>query len=118
MIKLMSVVCICLMTIPALCETASEYEVATITDIKPHQAADNRPAEVLSYDVSVKVVDTVYLVLYADKLGTGTVKYAAGRQLLVHVGKSTITYNDILGQSHEVPIISQTTVANSKPPKP
>jgi hypothetical protein len=27
----------------------------------------------------------------------GTVKYVAGRQLLVHVGKNTITYNDILG---------------------
>jgi hypothetical protein len=40
-------------------------------------------------------------------MGSGTVKYVAGRQLLVHVGKNTITYNDILGRSQEVPIVSQ-----------
>ena len=34
-------------------------------------------------------------------LGTGTVKYAAGRELLVLVGEKTIRYNNILGQSLE-----------------
>jgi hypothetical protein len=36
-----------------------------------------------------------------------TIKYAAGRELLVQVNEKTITYNDILGQSLEVPIVSQ-----------
>lgn len=107
MFKLMSLICICLATLPAFCESATKYEVATITDVKPHQAADSRPSDPVRYDVSVKVADTVYLVLYTDTLGTSTVQYAAGRQLLVHIGKNAITYNDILGQSHEVPIISQ-----------
>jgi hypothetical protein len=50
-------------------------------------------------------------------LGTSTVRYAAGRELLVHVGKKAIIYNDILGRSQEVPIISQkpaTTMSQSK----
>jgi hypothetical protein len=41
----------------------------------------------------------------------GTVKYVAGRQLLVHVGKNTIPYNDIVGRSRKVPIVSQRQAA-------
>ena len=113
MLKVMYVICICLVTLPVFCEPASKYEVATITDVKAHQAADNSPSDVLSYDVSVKVGSTVYLVLYTDTLGTSTVKYAAGRELLVHVSKNAIIYNDILGRSQEVPIISQKPVTNT-----
>jgi hypothetical protein len=117
MLKSMSVICLCLMTLPALCETAPKYEVATVIDVKPHQA-DNKSSDVARYDVSIKVGGTVYVTIYTDTLGTGTVKYVAGRQLLVHVGKNTITYNDILGQSHDLPIVSQTTVTSTKQSKP
>lgn len=74
----------------------------------------NKPSDAVRYDVSVKVADTIYLVLYTDSLGTSTVKYAAGRQLLVHVDKDTRTYNDILGRSQRVPIISQKPVTKIK----
>src|SRR5215469_8598101 len=97
MFKLMSLICVCVLTLPVFCESGAKYEVATITDVQPHQAQDNQPSDPARYDVSVKVADTVYLVLYTDTLGTGTVKYVAGREVLVHVGKDTITYNDILG---------------------
>jgi hypothetical protein len=50
-------------------------------------------------------------------LGTGTVKYAAGRELLVLVGEETIRYNNILGQSLEVPIVSRKRATDSKPSK-
>ena len=39
-------------------------------------------------------------------------KYATGRELLVLVGKNTITYNDMLGRSLQVPIESQRPVTN------
>jgi hypothetical protein len=113
MFKVVSLICICLVTLPVFCESGSKYEVAAITDVKPHPAADN-PSDTVRYDVSVKVADTVYLVLYTDTLGTSTVKYATGRQLLVHVSKDTITYNDILGRSQEVPIISQQPLTKLK----
>jgi hypothetical protein len=118
MLKSMSVICLCLMTLPVLCETAPKYEVATVIDVKPHRAAGTKPSDVARYDVSIKVGDTVYVTLYTDTLGTGTVKYVVGRQLLVHVGTNTVTFNDILGQSHEAPIISQTTVTSTKQSKP
>lgn len=114
MFKLMSLICICLMTLPVFCEPEAEYQVATIIDVKPHQAADNQSSDTVRYDVSVKVGDTIYLTLYTDTLGTGTIKFSAGRQVLVNVGKNTITYNDILGQSHEVPIISRKPAASAK----
>ena|SRR5215467_10363055 len=117
MFKLMSLTCICLATLPVFCESGAKYEVATITDVQPHQAADNKPTDPVRYDVSVKVADTVYVVLYTDTLGTNTVKYVAGRQVLVHVGKDAITYNDILGRSQDLPIISQKPVTNMRQSK-
>ena len=114
MLRLMCVICICMTTFPALCEPAAKWEVATITDVKTHPTAGDNASDVVRYDVSVKVGNTVYLVLYTPPLGMSTVKYAGGRQLLVLVGKKSIKYNDILGQSVEVPIISQKPAADAK----
>jgi hypothetical protein len=61
------------------------------------------------------VGNTIYVVLYTPPLGEETVKYSAGRDLLV--GKRTIRYNDILGQSFEVPIESQKPAAKPAPSK-
>jgi hypothetical protein len=36
MFKVMSLICICLGTLPVFCESGSKYEVATITDVKSH----------------------------------------------------------------------------------
>jgi hypothetical protein len=118
MLKSLFLIIICAVALPAFCEPSAKYEVATILDVKPHQSAsDGSSSAVASYDVSVKVAGTIYLVLYTDTLGTSTVMYAAGRQLLVHVGKNTITYNDILGRSQEVPIISQRPAKTTGQPK-
>ena len=46
-----------------------------------------------------------------------TVKYSVGRDLLVLVGKETVTYNDLLGRSFEVPIISQRPAGTAMPSK-
>ncbi len=88
MLRLMCVICICLMTFPTFCESASKYQVATITDVKTHQAGGGA-SDVVSYDVSVKVADTIYVTLYTPPSGENTVKYAAGRELLVLVGEKT-----------------------------
>jgi len=92
--------------------------VGTIIEVKTHQDAAVGAADSASYDVSIKVGDSIYVVLYTPPLGEKTVKYAAGRELLVLVGKRTIRYNDILGQSFEVPIERQKTAAEPKPAKP
>ena len=55
----------------------------------------------------MQVNGTVYVVRYKDPLGSNIIEYAAGRDLLVFVGDKTITYNDILGRSWDVPILSR-----------
>jgi hypothetical protein len=53
-------------------------------------------------------------VRYTTPAGEVAPKYAAGRELLVLVGKNTITYNDLLGRSLQVPIESQKPAAEPK----
>ena len=118
MLRLAIVFCISLTTLSAFGQSASKYQVGTITEVKTHQGAVGGATGAASYDVSVKVGDTIYVVLYTPPLGEETVKYAAGRELLVLVGKHTIRYNDILGQSFEAPIESQKSAAKPKPAKP
>ena len=118
MLRLVTIFCICLTALPAFCQSTSKYRVGTITEVRVHPNVPGGVGDSVSYDVSVKVGDTLYVVLYTPTLGEETVKYVAGRDVLVLVGKSTIRYNDILGQSHEVRIESQTSVANPKAPKP
>ena len=115
--RLVGLFLIFLTTFPAFGQSTSKYQVGTIIEVKAHQAAGSGASDAASYDVSVKVGDTIYVVLYTPPLGEETVKYAAGRDLLVLVGKNTITYNDILGRSFAVPIESQKSAANLKQSK-
>ena len=117
MMRLVGLFLIFLTTFPAFGQSTSKYQVGTITEVKAHQAAGSGASDAASYDVSVKVGVTIYVVLYTPALGEETIKYAAGRDLLVLVGKNTITYNDILGRSFAVPIESQKPAANHKQSK-
>jgi hypothetical protein len=115
MLRLVGIFCILVTALPAFCQSTSKWQVGTITEVKVHQTAEKvGSSEAASYDVSVKVGDTMYVVLYTPPLHEETVKYAAGRDLLVFVGKGTIRYNDILGRSYEVPIESQRPAPNSR----
>lgn len=117
MLRLVGLFLICLTMFPAFGQSTSKYKVGTITEVEVHQAAGSGASDAVSYDVSVKVGDTIYMVLYTPPLGEDTVKYVAGRDLLVLVGKNTITYNDILGRSFAVPIESQKPAATLKQSK-
>jgi len=57
--RVLRVICICLATLPALCQSTAKYQVGTITDVKPHQGAADAGSDVVSYDVSIKVAGTV-----------------------------------------------------------
>ena len=112
--KLIGAVALCLLTLPALCQSTSKYQVAIITEVKAHPVAGDSASDGTSYDVFVKVGNAIYVVLYRPPLSELPPKYATGRELLVFVGKDTITYNDMLGQSHQVPIESQRPAIDPK----
>ena len=115
--RLIVVIALCLLTVPALCQSTSKWQVATITEVKPHPAAGEDASDPITYDVSVKVGDTIYVVQYTTPAGEIPPKYATGHELLVLVGKNTITYNDMLGRSLQVPIESQRPVTEPKQSK-
>ena len=117
--KLSTIFLICLAVLPAFCQSKSQYQVATITEVKVHEVGDKiGVSDAISYDVSVSVGDMIYVVLYTPPLRDISVKYAAGRSGLVLVGKNTIRYNDLLGQSFDLPIESQTPARNPKQSAP
>lgn len=116
MLKAIGLIMILLTALPTFCQSTSAYQLGTITAVAPHQGAAGSDPSVASYDVSLKVGDTAYVVLYTPPLGTDTVRYVAGRDLLVLVGEKTITFNDQLGTSMEAPILSSTPVATKSNP--
>ena len=92
----------------------SAWQVATIMDAKPHpnENAETKD-DVARYDVTVRVADTEYVVLYTPPDGTlkDIVKYHLGQDGLVLVGPETIKYNDAMGRTIEVPIIAHRKLA-------
>jgi len=112
--RLIVVVTLCLLALAAFGQSTSKYQVAIITEVKARQVAGDSASDTTSYDVSVKVGDTIYVVLYTPPLGELPPKYATGHELLVLVGKNTITYNDMLGRSLQVPIESQRPATEHK----
>ena len=115
--RLIVLVTLCVLTLAALGQSTSKYQVGIITEVKARQVAGDSASDSTSYDVSVKVGDTVYVVLYTPPLGELPPKYETGHELLVLVGKNTITYNDMLGRSLQVPIESQRPATEPKQSK-
>jgi len=111
MARTLGLILLCLSTVLGFSQSA-KYQVGTITRVKPHQATTDNSTEPTSYEVSLQVEDTTYVVLYTPVPSTETVKYAAGLDVLVLVGEKTIKYNDLLGRSIEVPIVSRERVAS------
>jgi hypothetical protein len=86
------------------------YQPATIIAVNPHPSAGNSNPNDALYDVSVKVKRTLYVVVTTSPSPSGSIQYAVGREVLVRVSDDTITWNDIMGESHEVPIISRSPI--------
>ena len=111
---LVTAILICLSTLPAVSQSTPKYQVGTIIAVERYREGGDVSSEAKSYNVSLQVNDTVYVVRYKDPLDLGTVEHVAGRDILVLVGEKTITYNDMLGRSFEVPIVSRKPSAPSK----
>ena len=117
MSKLVSLIFLSLAALAAFGQPAFNYQVATITAVKPHQSASETGSDLVSYDVSLRVGDTIYQLAYTPPPGAASIKYAAGRNLLVLVGENTIRYNNIAGESFDVPIVSRKSANDGKQPR-
>jgi len=92
----------------ALSQPSSEYQPGTIMKVVRHPGAT---ADRLQYDVSVKVLNTLYTVLYTPPPGVNSVEYFSGLQILVLVKNDTIVFNTRVSGRTEVPILKRETLA-------
>ena len=95
------------MTLPVLCqEPSTKYVAGSVTAVVRHHDEASQANQAVRYDVSVKVGKTIYVVLYTPPSGTSVVEYRVGADLPVLVGEKTLTFNDLMGEKHELPILS------------
>src|SRR5256885_11834973 len=106
-IKPLWIFLLCIAAVPFVGQTPSDqYQVGAITKVNPHHDTSGAANPgVLQYDISIKVADTMYVVLYTQPSGSTGVQFAAGLQKLVLVGTDAITFNDVLGRSTVAPIL-------------
>ncbi len=109
MLKNVAIVLLLLFPLLAIAELESQYEVATITSVKPHDGSSAAP----TYDVTLRTKNLQLVVLATPRAGNDTVKYVSGRQVLIKVGEKTVTYHDLLGQEFVVPVLSRTKLATT-----
>lgn len=89
---------------------SSKYQPGTITAVTAHQSPGHHETDVTQYDVSVKVGNTTYVVLFTPPNGSTSVKYAADDEFLVLVGSKTLTFNSAATGKTAVPILSRETL--------
>lgn len=86
-----------------LCQSqSSAYQPATIMGVTRHPNAPGEPG-IARYDVTLKVGNNVYVVLYSPPHGQNTVEYAAGMDILVLVENNSIRFSK-LGTTGEAQI--------------
>jgi hypothetical protein len=107
----LSVILISTVAMAVVSQTASsKYQSGTILAVKPHHADSSARL----YDISVRVGNTIYVVLYTQPQGTTSPAYRVGLDLPVLVGPNTIKFNDLLGRPKELPILSRQTIPHTK----
>ena len=110
--KLTAVTLICLCVVLMFAQTSShKYQPGTIMAVAGHLNTDREvEGNVARYDVSVKIGNVVYVVLYTPPNGSELVEYLPGKQMLFLVGNRTLTFNSTISGATEVPILSQETL--------
>lgn len=97
------------------CQTASSrYQPGTIIAVQPHQGSSPNDTASAEYEVSVRIDDTVYVVLYTAMHGGDSVEYSVGHEFLFRVGVNTLTFPQKFGANSELPILT----TKEMPPQP
>lgn len=106
-VRHLGVILVCISSLATYGETQSgKYEPGTITAVTAHQKSPGEEGEeVTRYDVSVKIRNVVYVVLYTPPAGVNSVEYSAGLEMLFWVGNNTLKFNSKTSGTMEMPIL-------------
>ena len=99
--------------------TSQKYQSATVLGAKEHEGAlpDNvGDPSITRYDITLRVKDTEYVVLFTPRPGQHGFQYMNGTEILVLVQPPIIKFNDILGRPGTAPILSQRPAAPRNKP--
>jgi len=106
--------CIALILVLSLLTSAQDkamYQAGTVTDVKVHEPSKGTK----SYDVSVKVGNTLYVVMFTPPAGSADViQYKVGQETTVFVDGKNMKVNDITGKTWTVPILRQKELATKE----
>lgn len=107
--KLFALALICVACLPLLAQSreSEKWTVGTILEVQARPGAKAVEASSGTYDVSVKIGDTIYVVLYTAPPGREGLQYRVGRDLPVLVRGKTLLFTDVRGDVKEVPILSR-----------
>lgn len=101
--KCMVLILVISAALAAVCQSSSaDYQVGTIMGVTLRPNAPGE-SDLARYDVTLKVGNNVYVVLYSPPEGRNTVQYAAGMDILVLVKDNSIQFSK-LGTTGEAPI--------------
>ena len=106
----MSVVCaliaiICFGDLRAPGQDKKAWQSGTVIQVKSHQVSgDNGVGK--QYDVTVQVGKKIYVASHTQKDGEPDLEYYVGMARMVLIDGDTLTFNDLLGQSHSMRISS------------
>ena len=107
---------ICISALSTLGQTrSSKYQPGTITAVTVHQSAPGeKSGDVTRYDVSVKVRNVVYVVLFTPLHGDNIVEHSPGFEMLFLVGDKTLKFHSKGSRTMEVPILRSENLPDEK----
>ena len=97
-------------------ENKKAWQVGTVMQVKAHEGISGDNEGTKQYDVSIKVGKKIYLALHTVKEGEPDLDWQnyVGMARMVLIEGNTLTYRDLLGQSHSLKIVSSKDAPEAK----
>jgi len=87
-------------------ETGKTWQPGTIIRVKAHEVSSVEKDVAKQYDISVQVGQKIYVTSYTMKGGEPDLELYVGMARMVLIDGETLTFNDLLGHSHSLRIVS------------
>ena len=100
------IITFCFAVRTSLGEDKKVYQAGTIVEVKVHQPAPGTDTGKTEFDVSIKVGNKIYVVLYSPPGGQDFAEYGVGMDRTVLVEGDTMKLNDLLGRTRILPVLS------------
>ena len=92
----------------------AKWQHGIILAVVKHADSQHVDPNVTSYDISLRVGKTVYVVLYNAPRNSSMVEYRVGGDVVVLVDRTNLTINDIQGNAHTVKILRRESSGDGK----